>query len=666
MSEVKIEIGDSNDQHFFPTHLNGKEHFKVAKLIGHKCMFNCSLQNVKMQVLFDTGAEVSIISSSMLQRHFPKVDIKNVSELIGNKTAIDLKLADGSSLPYLGYVLLSFCLNEQDHNQIEVPLLVTNSSLDSVIIGFNVLEELILRDCDHSNTFLASLKSVLGSVSDENVAAFVNLVQGAKQENPITVKTAKQKVNIPGNSSVNVSCRINSRPMSQTTPFLFEPNDLQSSWPAELAVNEELVLVKPSKSYVSVCVTNQSKHDVTLAGRTVIGRLEPVRSYTELDVNEIDSPVRNDVDIFAVSSEPPRDIDIASSINLDTLTKDQQDTVHKMLNEESKVFSANDSDVGGIPDLQLDINLTDNLPVQKSYLNVPKPLFTEVKNYVEDLLNRKFIKKSSSPYSSPVVCVTKKDGSLRLCIDYRALNQKTVADRHPLPRIQQTIENLGGNSWFTLLDMNKAYHQGYIAEDSRHKTAFITPWGLYEWERIPFGLKNAPSAFQRFMEDCLAGLRDQICVPYLDDIIVFSKTFEEHVEHLRTVLTRLSSRGVKLKAPKCKFFRHEVCYLGHIISEDGHRPDLSNTKAITSLQKEPPKNIGELRKLLGLLNYYRRYIPNFARIAKPMTDLLRIEHVPPGQQQNTARPRHTATKGGQLPSSYVIKWQDQQQEHWRP
>ena len=303
------------------------------------------------------------------------------------------------------------------------------------------------------------------------------------------------------------------------------------------------------------------------------------------------------------------------------------------------------------------IKLTDDIPVQKSYVNIPKPLFKEVKGYIEDLLNRGFVRKSQSSYSSPVICVRKKDGTLRLCIDYRQLNRKTIPDKHPLPRIQQTVENLGGNTWFTLLDMNKAYHQGYIEKDSRYKTAFITPWGLYEWERIPFGLTNAPSVFQRFMEDCLHELRDEICVPYLDDVIVFSQSFEEHVEHLQLVLNRLSSRGVKLKASKCKFFQREVCYLGHIISESGYKPSLSNIEAITSLQHKPPKTIGELRKLLGLLGYYRKYIPGFAKTAKPLTDLLRAD-MAKKSDCNQGRRIEGNARGGQLPSNTQILWQD--------
>ena len=252
----------------------------------------------------------------------------------------------------------------------------------------------------------------------------------------------------------------------------------------------------------------------------------------------------------------------------------------------------------------MEINLKDNQPVQKKYTSIPRSLYPEVKQYIEDLLNQNFITESKSPYSSPVVCVQKKDGSLRLCIDYRELNRRTIADRHPIPRVQETLDSLGGNTWFSVLDQGKAYHQCFVSRESRAATAFITPWGLYEWVRIPFGLMNAPANFQRFMERCLGELRDKVAIPYLDDIIVFSRTFEEHVEHLRTVLRKLREHGVKLKPRKCSLLKRRVKFLGRIVSGDGYQMDPGCVQAIRKLREVIPKTVGEVRQLADILSYY--------------------------------------------------------------
>ena len=236
------------------------------------------------------------------------------------------------------------------------------------------------------------------------------------------------------------------------------------------------------------------------------------------------------------------------------------------------------------------------------------------------------IRPSNSPWASPVVMVKKKDGSLRFCTDFHQLNAATVKDAHPPPRIDDLLDALHGGRWYSTLDLKGGYWQVPIMERDKDKTAFRTSNGqLYKFNQVPFGLCNAPATFSRLMDRILSGLHWETCLFYLDDIIVFSSTWEEHLACLRQVFERLRHANLKLGAKKCPFAAKEVSYLGHRVTEEGLLPDPALLMAIQEIP--PPKTATEVRSFLGLAGYYRRYVKNFAAIAGPLHALTRKDGV---------------------------------------
>ena len=316
---------------------------------------------------------------------------------------------------------------------------------------------------------------------------------------------------------------------------------------------------------------------------------------------------------------------IKEKLRIDHLNKEEQNMIKNLTHQYSDIIHSDSIPLTCYSKIKHEIYLNDDTPVYQKPYRKPYNQKLEIKRQVNKMMEQGIISESASPWSSPISLVPKKidasgEQKWRLVIDYRRLNEKTVKDKYPLPNITEILDKLGRANYFTTLDLASAYNQIEIKETDRQKTAFITDQGLYEFNRMPFGLCNAPSTFQRAMNNILRGLTDEICHVYLDDIIIFSTSLQQHKDRLDKVFKRLRENGVKISLDKCEFMRKELRYLGHLITSEGVKPDPSKIEVI---KKYPlPKTKTEIKAFAGLLGYYRKFIKDYAKILKPMTKCL--------------------------------------------
>ena len=314
-------------------------------------------------------------------------------------------------------------------------------------------------------------------------------------------------------------------------------------------------------------------------------------------------------------------LDLIDLSGLENWPEKLQHEAKEMLKRNAKVFSKDDMDMGRTNLVKHHIKLTDPVPFKEAYRRIPPQMYDEVKTHLQEMLDLGAIRPSNSPWASAIVLVRKKDGRLRFCIDLRKLNNRMVKDAYSLPRIESILDSLGGAQIFSTLDLKAGYWQVEMAEECKAYTAFTCgPLGFYECDTMPFGATNAPATFQRLMHDCLGELNMNWCIVYLDDIIIFSDTKEEHLKRLEAVFQKLCAAGLKLKPSKCFFFREEIEYLGHVVSGKGIS---TNPKKIEAVSKWPtPKTVYDVRSFLGFVGYYRRFIKNFSRNTKPIREVI--------------------------------------------
>jgi len=283
------------------------------------------------------------------------------------------------------------------------------------------------------------------------------------------------------------------------------------------------------------------------------------------------------------------------------------------------------TEVSGLPpnrEVEFSIDIVPGVgPISKAPYRMAPTELAELKKQLEELLEKGFIRPSVSPWGAPVLFVKKKDGSLRLCIDYRELNKVTIKNKYPLPRIDDLLDQLIGASVFSKIDLRSGYHQLRVKAEDIPKTAFRTRYGHYEFLVMPFGLTNAPAIFMDYMNRIFRPYLDKFVVVFIDDILIYSKSEKEHEEHLRIVLGILREKKLFAKLSKCEFWLSEVKFLGHVISQEGVAVDPSKVEAV--LAWERPSTVSEIRSFLGLAGYYRRFIQGFSQIAYPLTRLTR-------------------------------------------
>ena len=501
-----------------------------ARLIGRSNEEQIVINGHPVTALLDTGSQVTHISKAFCQAN--NIQIQCLVKLV------EIEGTGGDLIKYIGYIeaTLTLPLGSQSFG-IEALLLVLPSTdyqqRVPIAIGTTITDMAV----DFINKFKPenlpkSWKAVCCATQSKW------LIQ-AQPENKYLVKTTKP-VTLPPFSTTTKKGSTKLRSHGMRLNLIAEPSNC-TQLPASVQCTPTYCTLEPGSNRVSMGIKNISSRAITIPSRVVVGRLQQAKMVPDDQ-----------------SSKPKQDPTggrggswILDQLNLEGLnswTGEQQQSARDLLVDSADVFAKTDLDLGKCNIIKHAIKITDPQPFKEHYRRIPPHLYEEVKAHLQEMVEVGAIRKSFSPWASAVVLVRKKDGGLRFCIDLRKLNSRTVKDGYSLPRIEDTLDCLHGAVWFSTLDLKSGYWQVELEEEAKPLTAFtVGPLGFWECECMPFGLTNAPATFQRLMESCLGELHLNWCIIYLDDIIVFSRTPEEHIHRLRAVFEKLKAAGLKLK-----------------------------------------------------------------------------------------------------------------------
>ena len=585
-------------------------------LVGEESTIQCQIDGKPTVCLLDSGSQVTLLANSFFQTL--KRELHPLTDLI-------VRHGGGGSLPYKGwtYINLGFSAHFSGTDEaFETVALVVPDGRDSarcpLIVGTNTG---IFKQC-HAACKRAGGERYLSAldISAECRAAYVRLddVDKLGPNGHVGFARLKRDDNfyIPAGSSKEATVVIHHRCTAEQLVLIDRPD---RGLPPPLYVHSQ-VRYLPGATFckMKVTVTNPGHEDITLRPGSIVAEVGvPEWCRNTLGDTLLGNQMSpNEGKEEKTWTESEFDKFARLPFQWGPISPEWKERLLQSMIKNRQVFSSGEWDIGLTDKIEHEIKLTDDRPFRERSRRIALADLDDLKEHLQQLCDNNIIVESRSQYASPIVIVRKKNGELRLCVDYRKLNSRTLPDQYAVPLVQEALDCLNGCTWFSVIDLKSGYYQIPMKKEDQEKTAFICPLGFYEFKRLPQGIKGAPATFQRLMERCMAGLNLVEALVYMDDIIVFARSLEEMELRMTKVMSRLAEFGLKVSPDKCQICCKSVKYLGHIVSERGVQTDPEKVMALRSWPR--PRNVKELRSFLGFAGFYRRFVPGYSKIAHPL------------------------------------------------